>query len=105
MLAKEKPKEIVPKVGKMEESKEKGIEDYIGRWRGFAVKKGTPQPIVKYLIAASEKSFNSAEYQKFLLEDVGHERPAWAAGKDFYDFVKMERDTFEELGKELKWIK
>ncbi len=97
--------ERVRKYADTPSTKEKGIEDYIGRWRGFAVKKGTPQPIVKYLIAAFEKSFNTPEYQKFLKEDVGHDRPAWAAGKDFYNFVQGERDTFEVLGKELKWIK
>jgi len=86
-------------------TKEKGIEDYIGRWRGFAVKAGTPKPIVKYLISAFQKSFNTPGYQKYRKDDVGHDRPAWLGGKDFYNFVKKERTIFGELSKELKWIK
>ena len=83
---------------------ELGIDDTIGRWRGFAVKKGTPKPIVDYLTAALKQSFETPEYQKFLKDDVGHERPAFVAGNDFKNFVISERKIFGEIAKDLGWI-
>lgn len=83
---------------------ELGIDNTIGRWRGFAVKKGTPKPIVDYLTAALKQSFETPEYQKFLKDDVGHERPAFVSGNDFKNFVISERKIFGEIAKDLGWI-
>lgn len=83
---------------------ELGIDNTIGRWRGFAVRKGTPEPIVKYLIAVFKKSFETPEYQKFLKDDVGHERPAFLAGEGFRSFVVAERKVFGDIAKDLGWI-
>ena len=97
--------ERVKKYSDTPSTKELGIDDYIGRWRGFAVKAGTPWPIVRYLDAAFKKSFDSPGYQKFRKEDVGHDRPAYLNYKDFKGFVANETKIFGELGKELGWIK
>jgi tripartite-type tricarboxylate transporter receptor subunit TctC len=84
---------------------ELGIDNTIGRWRGFALKAGTPKPIVQYLDKVFKKSSETAEYQKFLKEDVGHERPAYLGLKDFKSFVAKEKAVFTELAKELGWMK
>ncbi|MDI7260273.1 MAG: tripartite tricarboxylate transporter substrate binding protein [Thermodesulfobacteriota bacterium] len=86
-------------------TKELGISNYIGRWRGFALKKGTPEPIVKYLDQVFEKSFKTPGFQKFVHEDVGHERPAYLGVKDFKSFVAEEFKDFAEIAKDLGWIK
>lgn len=86
-------------------TKELGINNYIGRWRGFALKKGTPEPIVKYLDQLFKKSFETPEYQKFLSEDVGHERPAYLGVKDFKKFVAEEFEDYKEIAKDLGWAK
>jgi tripartite-type tricarboxylate transporter receptor subunit TctC len=83
---------------------ELGIDNTIGRWRGFAVKKGTPKPIVDYLTAALKQAFETPEYQKFLKDDVGHERPAFLSGNDFKNFVISERKIFGDIAKELSWV-
>lgn len=83
---------------------ELGIDNTIGRWRGFAMKKGTPKPIVDYLIAVLKKSFETPEYQKFLKDDVGHDRPGFLAGEDFKNFVISERKIFGEIAKDLGWL-
>lgn len=83
---------------------ELGIDNTIGRWRGFAVKKGTPKPIVDYLAAVLKKSFETPEYQKYLKDEVGHDRPAFLSGNDFKNFVIGERKIFGEIAKDLGWL-
>ncbi len=83
---------------------EMGINDNIGRWRGFVVKKGTPKPIVEYLTALLKQSFDSAEYQKFLKDEVGHDRAAALFGKDFEKFALSERTDLTAVVKDLGWI-
>jgi tripartite-type tricarboxylate transporter receptor subunit TctC len=86
-------------------TKELGIDNTIGRWRGFAVKAGTPQEIVEYLDKAFAQSFETQAYQKFLKEDVGHDRPSYMGINDFKPFVQSEVIVFTDIGKELGWIK
>jgi putative tricarboxylic transport membrane protein len=83
---------------------ELGIDNTIGRWRGFAVKKGTPKPIVDYLTAVLKKSFETPEYQKYMKDEVGHNRPAFLAGNDFRNFVISERKIFGDIAKDLGWL-
>jgi putative tricarboxylic transport membrane protein len=83
---------------------EMGINNNIGRWRGFVVKKGTPKPIVDYLTALLKQSFESGEYQKFLKDEVGHDRPAALFGKDFEKFAISERAELTTVVKDLGWI-
>jgi len=94
----------LPKYPDTPTTTELGIDNTIGRWRGFAMKKGTPKPIVNYLIAVLKKSFETPEYQKFLKDDVGHDRPGFLAGEDFKNFVINERKIFGEIAKGLGWI-
>jgi len=45
-------------------AKELGYDVVYKSWRGFAVPKGTPEPIKETLIQAFEKAFNNPEFQK-----------------------------------------
>ncbi len=83
---------------------ELGIDNTIGRWRGFAIRKGTPKPIVDYLTAVLKKSYEAPEYQKYMKDEVGHNRPAFVAGEDFRNFVISERKIFGEIAKDLGWL-
>jgi tripartite-type tricarboxylate transporter receptor subunit TctC len=86
-------------------TKEFGIANYLGRWRGFVLKAGTPEPIVKYLEWLFRESFNTKEYQDFLVKEVGHERPAYAGTTEFKKFVSEEKEDFVKVLKELGFIK
>jgi tripartite-type tricarboxylate transporter receptor subunit TctC len=83
---------------------ELGIDNTIGRWRGFAVKKGTPKPVVDYLTAVLKKAYEDPEYQAYLKKEVGHDREAFASGNDFKNFVISERKIFGDIAKELGWL-
>jgi tripartite-type tricarboxylate transporter receptor subunit TctC len=88
-------------------SKELGIDVYLGKWRGVALKAGTPEPIAKYLEWAFAKSFRTEGYQKYLKKEAPHERGAasYAGLEDFRKFVVEEQAMFNEIAKDLGWIK
>jgi len=83
---------------------EYGYNNTIGRWRGVAVKKGTPQYIVDKLIEAFTEAYNGEFYQDYLKEERGHDRPSYRSGTEFRDFVASEVETFSALAKELGWV-
>lgn len=83
---------------------EYGYTNTIGRWRGVAVKKGTPQEIVDKLIDAFTEAFNGEFYQEYLMEERGHERPSHRVGTEFRAFVASEVESFEVVAEELGWL-
>jgi len=82
-------------------TKELGIENYLGRWRGFCLKKGTPEPIVKYLEWAFEQSFKSKRMQDYLEKELGHDRTVFMGREAFTKDIMEEYNIFTEIMKEL----
>lgn len=84
---------------------ELGVENYLGRWRGFVLKKGTPEPIVKYWEWAFKKSFGTQRMKDYLQKELGHDRTV-AMGRDEYTKeITADLATFTEIAKDLGWIK
>jgi len=82
-------------------TKELGIENYLGRWRGFVLKKGTPEPIVKYMEWAFEESFKSKRMQDYLQKDLGHDRTVFMGRDAFTKEITDDYGTFAEIMKDL----
>ena len=81
--------------------KELGAEAYLGVWRGIAVKKGTPRPIVRYLHAVFKKSMDSAFYQSYQRATYLHLRPGYLGPDDFAKFLKKEAEFYTREYKRL----
>ncbi len=64
-------------------SVEKGINFTQGSWRGFAVKKGTPQEIVDYLEEIIKKVYESDEYRKMAENDKSDLIPGYMDAKTY----------------------
>lgn len=85
--------------------KEFGVEDYIGVFRAFAVKKGTPPEAIEVLTKAIEKAIQDPEYLEFLKKTMGDLRPGYLPGPQFLKELGEERKAYEEIAKELGYIK
>lgn len=93
----------VPELRDVPTGREIGLDVTLGTWRGFAVKKGTPEDVIKYLVSIFEKIYNSPEYKKFVHENVGDLRPGWMGPVEFgelwKDEVRLYTEMFTELGR------
>ena len=84
-------------------SEDLGIDVSIGTWRGFALKKGTPQEIVDILAKAFEDAYNLEEYKKYEKENLLNLRPGWLGpeefGKSWQEEIEAFTDVFKSLGR------
>jgi tripartite-type tricarboxylate transporter receptor subunit TctC len=78
-----------------------GINDTIGRWRGVAIKKGTPPAIVAYLEEAFTRAMKTPSYQEYLRKEIQHDRSKPIVTKEFTAFVNDEKKVFSDILKEL----
>jgi tripartite-type tricarboxylate transporter receptor subunit TctC len=78
---------------------EKGWKVVVPKFRGLVVKKGTPQPVVDYLIANSLKAIQSPEFQKYQKESFVE--PAFLTGKDFLQLIEAQVAETEPVLREL----
>jgi len=85
--------------------KEFGVEDYVGVFRAIAVKKGTPPEAIEVLSKAIEKAVQDPEYIEFNKRTMGDLRPGYLPGPQFLEELKKERVAYEEIAKELGYIK
>jgi putative tricarboxylic transport membrane protein len=76
---------------------EKGFKVVVPKFRGMAVKKGTPQPVVDYLIANSLKAVKTPEFQKY--QKDSYVEPAFLTGKEF---EKLLQDQVQEIAPIMK---
>jgi len=79
-----------------------GLEN-MGTWRGFAVKKGTPQEVVDKLEASMKRFYDSADYQAWAKDNALDITPGWLGAKDFgklwEDSLVIFDKVFTELGR------
>ncbi len=76
---------------------EKGIEFTQGSWRGFAVKKGTPQEIKDYLTEVIEKVYNSDKYKEASEKDMSNIIPGFVGQKEYGEMWVNEIAKFKEI--------
>ena len=86
-------------------SVELGMDLTSGRWRGLAVKKGTPQPIIDYLAASLEKAYKNGRYQAYAKASLLDQRDGWKGPVEFGKFWDSEYEAFKGVLTELGYIK
>lgn len=80
---------------------EEGLQGYeLFAWDGIAVKKGTPESIVKALSVAINKTLSNQKIQKAL--QIRGAKPVQSTPEDFAHFVVLERKKWSELVKNSK---
>ncbi|HJC48675.1 MAG TPA: tripartite tricarboxylate transporter substrate binding protein [Candidatus Lachnoclostridium pullistercoris] len=75
---------------------EKGIDSYIGTWRGIFCRTDTPAAAVAAMDEAIKKAWDSPDYQEFLKNAVYLDREGYQTGADFQGLIDQEYTTFEE---------
>ncbi|MDX9896155.1 tripartite tricarboxylate transporter substrate binding protein [Desulfofustis limnaeus] len=83
-------------------SVELGINITTGRWRGLAVKKGTPQPIIDYLAGVLEQAAQDPMFVEYQATSLLDQRPGWKGpvefGKYWDDEYQATKDVLTQLG-------
>ncbi len=79
---------------------EKGFDVTIGSWRGFVVKKDTPQEIKDYLIDQMKKVVETEEYQKFNAESLTNIREGFLGPDEFKAAMLKDYEKFDEVAKQ-----
>lgn len=86
-------------------AKEIGVDVTMGRWRGLAVKKGTPQGIIDYLAAQLKKAYDKPAYQAYAKASLLDLRPGWKGPAEFGKFWEAEYKDFKEILEGLGYTK
>jgi tripartite-type tricarboxylate transporter receptor subunit TctC len=76
---------------------EKNIDFTQGSWRGFAVKKGTPQEVKDYLTEVIEKVYNSTEYVDASKKDMSNIIPGYIGQKEYGEMWVKEIAKFKAI--------
>lgn len=86
-------------------SVELGINLTTGRWRGLAVKKGTPQPIIDYLAEVLEQAAQDPMFKEYMATSLLDQRPGWKGPADFGKFWDEEFESTKAVLNELGYVK
>ncbi|MBW1972949.1 MAG: tripartite tricarboxylate transporter substrate binding protein [Deltaproteobacteria bacterium] len=82
-----------------------GVHDYLGVFRAFSIKKGTPQDKVKIITKAIEKAAHDPEYIEFTKKTMTNLRPGYLPGAQFLNELKEQKKMFEGVAKDLGYLK
>jgi len=83
-------------------AREVGIDITMGRWRGLAVKKGTPKEIIKTLHDGFKKAMESDVYKAVNHSQLLDLRPGYLNSEDFTKFWAAEDKLYGEILKPKK---
>jgi len=86
-------------------AKELGIDITMGRWRGLAVKKGTPQPIIDYLASVMKQASEDPRYKEVAAASLLDIRPGWKGPEEFGKFWDEEYENYRNIFLDLGYIK
>lgn len=89
----------------MECTGEKGIDSYVGTWRGIFARTNTPTAAVDKFAAALEKCWNMPEYQEFLKSASYLDRAGYADAAETKALMDEEYVTFTKYLKDNGIIK
>jgi putative tricarboxylic transport membrane protein len=73
----------VPELKEIPCTKEMGIALTTGPWRGFSIKKGTPEDVKKYLIAVFEKVNKDPEFNKIKEKEMTNLKEGYMSSETF----------------------
>lgn len=82
-----------------------GVRDFIGVFRAFAVRKGTPRDRIEVLAKAIEKAVHDPEYVEFTKKTMTNLRPGYLPGPEFLKDLKQQKKMFEKIARELGYLK
>ncbi|UFJ40303.1 tripartite tricarboxylate transporter substrate binding protein [Brevibacillus humidisoli] len=80
---------------------EKGYDVTIGSWRGFVVKKGTPEAAKKYLIEKMKAAYDSEEYKKFAEQNLVDIREGFLTPEAFKAEWDVQYQVFDKIAKQI----
>jgi putative tricarboxylic transport membrane protein len=86
-------------------AKELGYDITMGRWRGLAVKKGTPPEIVNWLAFVLEKATKNPAYSDIAKKSLLDLRPGWKGPAEYGKFWESEFKTYKEILDDLGYTK
>ncbi|MEW6672721.1 MAG: tripartite tricarboxylate transporter substrate binding protein [Thermodesulfobacteriota bacterium] len=86
-------------------AKELGYDITMGRWRGLAVKKGTPPEIVNWLASILEKATKDPAYSEIAKKSLLDLRPGWKGPEAYGKFWESEFKTYKEILDDLGYTK
>ncbi|RBW68624.1 Bug family tripartite tricarboxylate transporter substrate binding protein [Bacillus taeanensis] len=94
--------ERIKKVDELKEiptTVELGYDVTIGSWRGFAVKKGTPENTKEFLIEKMKEAYKTDEYKLFAEQNLVDIREGFLEPEEFKKQWAEEYKVFEEVAK------
>lgn len=91
----------IPELASVPTTVELGYDMTIGSWRGFVVKKGTPQAIKDYLIDQMNKAYNTDEYQNFAAQNLVNIREGFLTPDEFRQLWKDQYEVFDKIAKDV----
>lgn len=80
---------------------EKGFDVTIGSWRGFVVKKGTPQDIQDYWLKEIKKAMATEEYKQFDIDSLTNVRDGFLGPDEFKASMIEEYEKFDAVAKKI----
>ncbi len=83
--------------------RDEGYDLSITLWRGFAVKRGTPEPIIGYIEALAKSVLGNKTYAAAADNDLVH--ISFLPTAEMEAFYKKELAHFQNVAKELGWVK
>ena len=95
----------VPELKDVPSSVEKKIAFTQGSWRGFVVKKGTPEPIKKFIIDAFQKAYDDPAYKEMEKKEMTDIVPGYLKADDFRKLWDAEFDSYSKIFTELGLVK
>jgi putative tricarboxylic transport membrane protein len=95
----------LPKLPDVPCSVELGINITNGRWRGLAVKKGTPQPIIDYLATELKKAYADPMFTEYQATGMLDQRPGWMNPAEYGKFWDEEFKAYKEVLTTLGYVK
>jgi tripartite-type tricarboxylate transporter receptor subunit TctC len=95
----------VPELKNVPCSVEKGIKFTQGSWRGFVIKKGTPEDVKKTIITAFQKTYDDPAYKEVEKKEMTNIVPGYLNAADFRKSLDAEVANFAAVFKELGLIK
>lgn len=87
----------IPELADVPCTVELGINFTQGSWRGYAVRKGTPQHIIDFLADAIEQVYRSDEYQRAAAQEMSDILPGFRGSADYRRMWESEIAKFRTI--------